>query len=74
MNRPDISAARAVAMDPQRPPAFPLWVWLTTDGAGPTFWASVVLALLIVLAHRANIQRLLAGTENRFRTRTGAPA
>ena len=53
---------------------FPLWVWLTTDGAGPTFWASVVLALLIVLAHRANIQRLLAGTENRFRTRTGAPA
>jgi glycerol-3-phosphate acyltransferase PlsY len=53
---------------------FPLWVWLTTGVAGPTFWASVVLALLIVLAHRANIQRLLAGTENRFRTRTGAPA
>jgi glycerol-3-phosphate acyltransferase PlsY len=53
---------------------FPLWVWLTTDGPGPTFWASVVLALLIVFAHRANVQRLLAGTENRFRTRTGAPA
>lgn len=53
---------------------FPLWVWLTAGGAGPTFWASVVLALLIVLAHRANIQRLLAGTENRFRTRRGAPA
>jgi glycerol-3-phosphate acyltransferase PlsY len=34
----------------------------------------VVLALLIVFAHRANVQRLLAGTENRFRTRTGAPA
>ena len=53
---------------------FPLWVWLTADGPGPTFWASVVLALLIVFAHRANVQRLLAGTENRFRTRTGAPA
>ncbi len=53
---------------------FPLWVRLTTDGAGPTFWASVVLALLIVFAHRANIKRLLAGTENRFRTRGGAPA
>ena len=48
---------------------FPLWVWLTAGGVGPTFWASVVLALLIVLAHRANIKRLLAGTENRFRTR-----
>jgi glycerol-3-phosphate acyltransferase PlsY len=53
---------------------FPLWVRLTADGAGPTFWASVVLALLIVFAHRANIGRLLAGTENRFRTRKGAPA
>jgi len=53
---------------------FPLWVRLTTHGAGLTFWASVVLALLIVVAHRANIGRLLAGTENRFRTRKGAPA
>jgi glycerol-3-phosphate acyltransferase PlsY len=48
---------------------FPLWVRLTTGGAGPSFWASVVLALLIVVAHHANIRRLLAGTENRFRTR-----
>jgi glycerol-3-phosphate acyltransferase PlsY len=48
---------------------FPLWVRLTTGDAGPTFWASVALALLIVLAHHANIQRLLAGTESRFRTR-----
>lgn len=52
---------------------FPLWVRLTTNAA-PTFWASVVLALLIVLAHRVNIQRLLAGTENKFQTRKGAPA
>ena len=47
---------------------FPLWVRLTAGG-GPTFWASIVLALLIVVAHRPNIQRLLAGTESRFRTR-----
>jgi glycerol-3-phosphate acyltransferase PlsY len=53
---------------------FPLWVRLTTDDAGPAFWASVVVALLLVLAHHANIGRLLAGTENRFRTRKGAPA
>lgn len=53
---------------------FPVWVRLTTGGAGPTFWASVVLALLLVFAHRANIGRLLAGTESRFRTRRGAPA
>lgn len=52
---------------------FPLWVRVTTDAA-PTFWASVVLALLIVVAHQVNIRRLLAGTENRFRTRTGARA
>jgi glycerol-3-phosphate acyltransferase PlsY len=48
---------------------FPLWVRLTTGDAGPTFWASIALALLMVLAHHANIQRLLAGTESRFRTR-----
>ena len=53
---------------------FPVWVRLTTRAAGPTFWASVGLALLIVVAHRANVGRLVAGTENRFRTRKGAPA
>jgi len=48
---------------------FPVWVRLTVPGAPATFWASVALAALIVFAHRANIVRLLAGTENRFRTR-----
>jgi glycerol-3-phosphate acyltransferase PlsY len=51
---------------------FPLWVRLTAGG-GATFWASVVLALLIVVAHRTNIQRLRAGTESRFRTRSQVP-
>jgi glycerol-3-phosphate acyltransferase PlsY len=48
---------------------FPVWVRLTEPGASSAFWASVALALIIVFAHRSNIKRLLAGTENRFRTR-----
>lgn len=51
--------------------SFPLWVKLTAPGAVSAFWASVALAVLIVYSHRANVQRLLAGTENRFRTRRG---
>lgn len=48
---------------------FPLWVRLTAPDQPYTFWASVVLALLIVYSHRHNIARLRQGTENRFRTR-----
>jgi glycerol-3-phosphate acyltransferase PlsY len=47
---------------------FPVLVLLTTHGAPPLI-ASIGLALLIVYSHRANIRRLLAGTESRFRTR-----
>ena len=50
---------------------FPLWTRLTVPRAPYTFWASVVLALLIVFSHRANIQRLVTGREHRFRTRKG---
>lgn len=50
--------------------SFPVWVRLTNAAAMPAFWAAVGLAALIVVSHRANIQRLVAGTENRFRTRT----
>lgn len=53
---------------------FPLLVWLTSSGATYTFWGSVGLAFLIVYMHRANIRRLLAGTENRFGTRSGVTA
>ena len=53
---------------------FPLWARLTRPEAPYTFWASVILAVLIIVAHRSNIRRLLAGTESRFRTRTGAAA
>jgi glycerol-3-phosphate acyltransferase PlsY len=48
---------------------FPLLVRVTRPDAVATLWASVALAVLILFSHRANIGRLLAGTENRFRTR-----
>ncbi len=53
---------------------FPLWVRLTAPGDPYAFWASVVLTLLIVYSHRANIRRLMDGTENRFHTRKGVAA
>lgn len=49
--------------------SFPLWVRLTAADARYAFYASLALAALIVVTHRANIARLVAGTENRFRTR-----
>jgi len=48
---------------------FPVLVLVTTRDATPTLIAGIGLALLIVYSHRANIRRLIAGTENRFRTR-----
>jgi glycerol-3-phosphate acyltransferase PlsY len=51
--------------------SFPVWVRLTAPGAAPAFWAAVALAGLIIVSHRSNVRRLLAGTENRFRTRGG---
>lgn len=52
--------------------SFPIWVKLTSPEAVAAFWAAVGLAVLIVVSHRANVARLLAGTENRFRTRARA--
>lgn len=53
---------------------FPVWARLTQPVDPYTLWASIVLALLIVISHRANIRRLMAGTESRFPTRKGAAA
>ncbi len=52
----------------------PLMVALLQPGESYVFWASVVLVLLIIFAHRRNIARLIAGTENRFRTRGKGPS
>jgi len=48
---------------------FPVLVLLTPHAGPPAVIASIGLAALIVYSHRGNIRRLLAGTENRFRTR-----
>jgi glycerol-3-phosphate acyltransferase PlsY len=53
---------------------FPVWVRLTVPDDPYTVWAAVVVAALIVYAHRANIRRLSAGSEHRFRTRKGLTA
>ncbi len=52
---------------------FPLALFLLHPERRPTLWLYVVLAALIVWLHRANIRRLVAGTENRF-GRRGRPA
>jgi acyl phosphate:glycerol-3-phosphate acyltransferase len=48
---------------------FPLWVRLTAATSRPALYASMALALVIFFTHRSNLRRLVAGTENRFRTR-----
>jgi acyl phosphate:glycerol-3-phosphate acyltransferase len=45
----------------------PISVQLLQPDAPYTFWAALALVALIIFAHRRNISRLLAGTENRFR-------
>ncbi len=49
----------------------PLSVVLLQPNSASVFWASIALVTLIIFAHRRNISRLIAGTENRFRTRGG---
>jgi glycerol-3-phosphate acyltransferase PlsY len=45
--------------------AFPLWAFLYGESAAVIFWG-VVGSGIIILKHRENIRRLLAGTENKF--------
>jgi glycerol-3-phosphate acyltransferase PlsY len=40
-------------------------VWLIT-GPGPILWLTLAVAAFVIFAHRANLRRLMAGTENRF--------
>jgi glycerol-3-phosphate acyltransferase PlsY len=51
---------------------FPVLVRLTRPDAPPAFFAALALAALIVVSHRANLRRLVAGTENRFGRRARA--
>lgn len=47
--------------------AFPVATWITLPKNYYTIGMGVVLATFILLTHRVNLQRLRAGTENRFR-------
>ncbi len=52
--------------------SLPVTVGLIRPGDWQLFWADVAVALAIIWLHRANISRLLAGTENRFGHRRAA--
>lgn len=51
---------------------FPLLVWLLHPDWRRLIWVDVLVALAIVWLHRANIRRLMRGTENRFGRRGAA--
>jgi glycerol-3-phosphate acyltransferase PlsY len=46
--------------------AIPLLVWLTT-GSFPLLLTTLVISSIVILRHRANVQRLFQGTENKFK-------
>ena len=55
--------------------ALPLLVYLLEPGSRDLIWVDALLAGAIIWFHRANIRRLIAGTENRFgrRRRSASP-
>jgi glycerol-3-phosphate acyltransferase PlsY len=53
---------------------FPVAVFLLMPDATHVFWAGVALCVFIVFTHRANVGRLVAGTENRFGKRRQVPS
>ena len=54
--------------------ALPLLVYLLEPGSRELVWIDALLAGAIIWLHRANIRRLIAGTENRFGRRRRAPS
>ena len=50
--------------------SFPIFAWFFVHGDKPAFFIAVqiIVSLLIIVKHHANIGRLLSGTENRFGT------
>ncbi len=41
-------------------------LWHGNPGINPVFWAALVVAVFVLIRHRANFSRLLNGTEPRF--------
>ncbi len=46
--------------------ALPVFAWLVL-GVGTLFWFTLLIGVLAIVRHRTNIQRLLNGTESRFK-------
>jgi acyl phosphate:glycerol-3-phosphate acyltransferase len=51
--------------------SLPLWIWVFSfvsgsEGIAPFYLFTSVLMVLVVIKHRGNIRRLIAGTENRL--------
>lgn len=46
--------------------SLPIIVWFLQRQADAIFWFTLAISLIAIWRHRTNIQRLLAGTENRF--------
>ncbi len=56
--------------------ALPVFVWLFGRAgwrSDPVFYFALLVALIVVITHRSNIRRLIAGTENRIGRRPGSP-
>jgi glycerol-3-phosphate acyltransferase PlsY len=53
---------------------FPLAAWIIGTANRYVLPVGAVLAAFILFTHRANVRRLLAGTENRFGARAGKAA
>ncbi|HEX9895843.1 MAG TPA: glycerol-3-phosphate 1-O-acyltransferase PlsY [Gemmatimonadales bacterium] len=54
--------------------SLPVAVWLLHPDRRDVVWIFALLSLLIVVLHRANLKRLLAGTEHRFGRRSSGEA
>jgi glycerol-3-phosphate acyltransferase PlsY len=54
--------------------AFPFAAWVLAPARRPLVPFAAIVALAIIWFHRANVKRLLAGTENRFGRRAGSAA
>ena len=53
--------------------SFPVTTLIFCPGNWTVFVLSLLIAALVIWAHRENISRLLHGTESRFRWHTDAP-
>jgi acyl phosphate:glycerol-3-phosphate acyltransferase len=45
---------------------FPMGVWLILHPPAPVLMASFIAGAFVIYRHKSNIERLRAGTENRF--------